>query len=129
MSRGTPRHQLGLGPKKIEERKLPVFDYLGNPLIRKQLQALVKQCIYRQPVAKARTTCCSGDKGMIYKCNRTGQSPARFHDCMICQRDKAIKERQSWIQLLWQLSRGQVPSHLSLDQILHTLSAPGSRDS
>ncbi len=124
--RGRKRADMKLSTSKRRgnDEELPRLNIASNIALRNKLQVLAVECSFRLDTGKkSRAPCCRAEGGKVFRCTQFNWEPAKLYDCMVCQKNKAIRDKAEWILPLVQLSQGLESSSYSLDQVLLLLSA------
>ena len=102
------RKRIGQIPPEIQAKDSDFFSFNNFPLIRKVLTAKATGCKHRKATGTySNAPCCRSEGGQVFHCTLYGHSPARLFDCLNCQKQIALKNREPWISPLLQLSKGQ----------------------
>lgn len=117
------REDLGLptNVKRGHDREIPRLNLANNFVLKKKLMILVSECPFREKSGEKPGSCCNQKEG-IFRCRLYNIEQIRIHDCLVCQKNKAIKEKAEWITPFLELWQGSVSSSLSLEQVLQRLS-------
>lgn len=122
--KGRLRKELGLTTNKRRgpQEELPRLNVLSNSLLRKKLEQLVGNCPYREFTGEiTKAPCCKSEGGKVFRCTLYKWKPAKYFNCLVCQKNKAVRENAHWIQPLIQLVQGTAITNRTVQEVISIL--------